>query len=193
MATQRKTKKVAKVTRRQPVAQQQTTNQQPANYGWVIWILLVLVLLAIAFLVGRTAKVAPKVTEAPAATEAPAQAETCRVIHESVMVETMDHVSTSGDFIHVEYWFDGQPERETILDAAKADGGAYTFSRPLKGWVWEYDGCTYDEVLAQVNANITRRLAGHFNNVGYFPYGVVLSGSDKNSPWDPTKLFVPAH
>ncbi len=67
MATQRKTKKVAKVTRRQPVAQQQTTtNQQPADYGWVIFILVVL-LLVIAFLIGgRAAKAAPKVPEAPA-------------------------------------------------------------------------------------------------------------------------------
>ncbi len=145
------------------------------------------------------ATVSSTVTFAPTATiEAPTQASAaqpqgCHVIHESVLVESMDHVSTSGDFIHVEYWFDGQPERETILDAAKADGGAYTFSQPLKGWIWEYDGCTYDEVLAQVNANITRRLAGHFNNVGYFPYGATLSETDKNAPWDPTKLFVPAH
>lgn len=150
----------------------------------------------------QAAPAAPQATEVvPSATvqmntpaaQVPAQPQGCHVIHESVLVESMDHVSTSGDFIHVEYWFDGQPERETILDAAKADGGAYTFSRPLKGWVWEYDGCTYDEVLAQVNANITRRLAGHFDNAGYFPYGAVLSGSDTNAPWDPTKLFVPAH
>lgn len=140
----------------------------------------------------ESTQVSAPTAAAPTMTAQPVQPEGCHVIHESVLVESMDHVSTSGDFIHVEYWFNGQPERETILYASKADGGAYNFSRPLKGWVWEYVGCSYDQVLAQVNAHIEGRLAGHFNNVGYFPYGVPLSGDDKDAVWDPTKLFVPA-
>lgn len=104
--------------------------------------------------------------------------ESCHVIHESVVVETMDHAATSGSFIHLEYWWDGQPEKETILPAAEAGGGRFNFIRPLKGWIWEYQNCTFEEVKAQVDVHIPRRIEGGANNAGYFN-------------WKETGLFVP--
>jgi hypothetical protein len=112
----------------------------------------------------------------------------CRVIHESVITTEMDHVSTSGDFLHVEYWYPGEPERETILPADKAAGGRFNFTRPLQGWVWEYDGCTLEEVEAQVEAHITRQLEGGANNEGYFPFEEV----EDAKAWHPSLLFLPA-
>lgn len=103
----------------------------------------------------------------------------CRLIHESVVVETMDHVSTSGSHIHLEYWWNGQPEREVIFVAAEAKGGRFDFKRPLKGWVWEYTDCTFDEVKQQVDAHIERQRAGGANNDGYHE-------------WRTTGLFEPA-
>ncbi len=103
----------------------------------------------------------------------------CQVIHDSVVTPQMDHVSTSGSFIHLEYWWDGQPEKETILPAAKAAGGRFNYSQPLKGWVWEYEGCTYAEVLAQVESHIARRLEGGADNAGFVK-------------WQSAGLFQPA-
>jgi len=108
----------------------------------------------------------------------PAAAQGCRVIHESLVDEGMDHVSTSGNFIHLEFWWPGQPEKETIFTAADAAGGRFNFSRQLRGWVWEYSNCSFDEVKAQVDAHITRRLEGQASNAGFVP-------------WDETGLFTP--
>jgi hypothetical protein len=132
----------------------------------------------------------PLATATPTETEQKSVANTgCRVIHESVIVAgQMNHVSTSGSFLHVEFWVPGQPERETILDASKASGGRYNFSRTdIAGWVWEYAGCSYEQVLEQVTAHIPRRIAGGANNDGYVKYEVV------NNPqaWHPSVLFIP--
>lgn len=102
----------------------------------------------------------------------------CHIIHDSVVVETMDSVSTSGDFIHLEFWYEGQPEREAIFTAAEANGGRFMFERSLKGWVWEYKNCSYDEVYQQVQLHITRRLEGKANNAGFID-------------WKSTGLFKP--
>lgn len=121
----------------------------------------------------------PTATPQPTATPTTAAvlAQGCRVIHEYPLLE-LDHVSSSGTHIHVEYWWNGQPEKETVLPAELADGGAFDLTRPLKGFVWEYDGCSLGEVLEQVDAHIGRRLAGKFNNAGYVP-------------WQQTGLFSP--
>ena len=124
---------------------------------------------------------ADEIVTAPASTSSnqPAvEPEGCHIIHDSVVVETMDSISTSGDLIHLEYWYEGQPEREAIFVAAEGDGGRFMFTRPLKGWVWEYENCTYDEVYQQVQLHITRRLEGKANNAGFID-------------WKSTGLFKP--
>jgi len=102
----------------------------------------------------------------------------CKIIHDSLVDVEMDHISSSGNFIHLEYWYPGEPERETILPAATAGGGRFNFSRGLRGWVWEYADCTFDEVKQQVDAHIQRRLEGGANNDGYYE-------------WKETGLFNP--
>lgn len=102
----------------------------------------------------------------------------CHIIHESVLVDEMDHVSSSGTHIHVEYWWPGEPERETILTTADAEGGRFNFTRSLRGWVWEYTSCTLEEVMSQVETHIQRRLDGEANNDGFIK-------------WKDTELFEP--
>jgi hypothetical protein len=103
-------------------------------------------------------------SSAPANNPAPA----CRVIHEGPLDPHSTEVATSGSHIHVEWYFDGQPEYETILKASDAKGGRFLLERSVTGgWVWEYADCTFTEVREQVDAHIARRLAGEANNGGY--------------------------
>ena len=111
-------------------------------------------------------------------TPVPQPAATCRVIHD-YQLQDLTEVATSGSHIHVEYWTDGHPERETMLPARDADGGRFILTQPLRGHVWEYADCSDDQVMSQINAHIQRRLAGHANNAGFVQ-------------WTTTGLFQPS-
>lgn len=102
----------------------------------------------------------------------------CSMINDYDLLEFMDHLSTSGSQIHVEYWWEGEPERETFLPTVEVKGGRYNLTRGLKGHIWEYANCTNQEVLDQIMAHINRRLAGGANNAGYVK-------------WETTGLFQP--
>lgn len=91
----------------------------------------------------------------------------CRVINDYNLLPDMDHVSTSGTQLHVEYWWEGQPERETLLPTKGVAGGRYNLTRSLRGHVWEYNSCTDVEVRTQIDAHIPRRKAGGANNAGF--------------------------
>lgn len=101
---------------------------------------------------------------APIAPVAPASAPTsaCRLINDYGL-ENRTEVATSGSQLHVEFWNEGQPERETLL----AGPARYSLGRSLRGHVWEYAGCTSEEVMAQINAHIGRRIAQGANNAGF--------------------------
>lgn len=107
--------------------------------------------------------VVPVVVPTASVPAANAPVQQCRVIHD-YQLKDLPEVSTSfGNFIHVEYFVDGQPEFETLLP-----GGRYTLNTQFPGGhVWEYTGCTQDEVMAQINAHIARRLGQKANNGGY--------------------------
>lgn len=111
-----------------------------------------------------------------AATNVPSK---CRVIHDYNLDWDMDHVSSGGTQLHVEYWWEGQPERETFLPTVGVAGGRYNLTRSLRGHVWEYADCSDAEVGAQIDAHIPRRLAGGANNAGFID-------------WSSTGLFRPA-
>ena len=94
----------------------------------------------------------------------PATPTDCRVIHD-YQLKDLTEVSTSNDgWLHVEYWLGGDtPEYETILP-----GGRYLLRANFAGGhVWEYSGCTFEQVKNQVQAHINRRLAQKANNGGY--------------------------
>lgn len=170
-------------TRNGAVTQTVTLNNSGAG-GAIVAIIALVVVLAIlalgAFLVFRPAAApvaaAPQIvyvaaptavvpvvvpTASVPAVNAPVQQ--CRVIHD-YQLKDLPEVSTSyGNFIHVEYYVEGQPEFETLLP-----GGRYTLNTQFPGGhVWEYTGCTQNEVMAQINAHITRRLEQKANNGGY--------------------------
>ncbi len=108
---------------------------------------------------------------APPAQPTSAPAASCSVIHDYDLLPGMTEVAThseSGYFLHVEFWWEGQPEREVILT-----GGRYTLERDLHGHIWEYSGCTINQVQTQVNANIQRRLAQKANNAGWADMNLV--------------------
>lgn len=87
----------------------------------------------------------------------------CRVIHDYDLNPGMGEVATSGAFLHVEYWTDGQPEREVLLP-----GGRYKLTSPLKGHVFEYASeCNEAQVRTQIDGHIARRLAQKANNAGF--------------------------
>lgn len=158
----------------------------------------------------------------PTLCECPPPPPTCRVIHEYVLEAHMDHVSTSGSHIHVEYHHgDGSGEYETFLPARLAIGGfwhiregfwrgdpgsivsrAWQFilghdNKYLRGFVWEYADCTDTEVRAQVDAQIARRRAGNADNRGFIPWQDTClfwpeGGSVPSCPPPSAAVFVPA-
>jgi len=87
----------------------------------------------------------------------------CGVIND-YQLQNLTEISTSrNNTIHVEFFTaDGQPEFEAVLA-----GGRYTFPRGLRGHVWEYQECSFEEVRSQVDAHIARRLAQKVNNGGW--------------------------
>ncbi len=87
----------------------------------------------------------------------------------------MCEVATSGSYIHVEYWWESQPERETLL----VGPGRYGLTQSLRGHVWEYAlGCNEAEVRDQIDGHIQRRLSQAANNAGFVE-------------WSTTGLFTP--
>jgi len=118
----------------------------------------------------------PKPTPAAPATAAPTPAAPafqpptpdptdCRVIHDYQLRGLTEVATSSGNWLHVEYWVGGDaPEYETILP-----GGRYLLQVNFAGGhVWEYaDGCTFEQVKAEVDSHIQRRLDQKANNGGY--------------------------
>lgn len=71
---------------------------------------------------------------------------------------------SSDDFIHVEFYTGGNPERDTLLPP-----GEYTLLGNLKGYVWELGpDCTAEDILTRhMEPHIQRRLNLGYNNNGY--------------------------
>ena len=108
---------------------------------------------------------APEVQPTPPANP-PAQ--TCTVIHDYQLKDLTEVATSEGNYLHVEYWVGGDaPEYETILP-----GGRYLLKIQFSGGhVWEYAGCTFEQVKKQVDAHISRRLAQKAKNGGYVEWG----------------------
>ncbi|OGH15114.1 MAG: hypothetical protein A2860_02885 [Candidatus Levybacteria bacterium RIFCSPHIGHO2_01_FULL_37_33] len=103
----------------------------------------------------------------------------CKVINDYPL-ELLQEISTSGSHIRVQYWSDGTPgEKETFLPASAADGGRFNLAQPLKGHVWEFQGCTDQQMRADADASTQRRLLGHADNRGFVD-------------WTCTGLFIPS-
>ena len=103
----------------------------------------------------------------------------CQVINDYPL-ELLPEIATSGSHLRVQFWSDGTPgEKETFLPANAADGGRFNLAQPLKGHVWEFQGCTDQQMRADADASTQRRLAGHADNRGFVD-------------WTCTGLFVPS-
>lgn len=121
-----------------------------------------------------TAVPAPAAARQPAAASGP-----CRAVHDYGL-DLKPEVATSMLYIRVQFWTDGQPERETFLPASAAPGGRFLLTVPLRGHVWEFDGiCTDADMKADVDGSIARRKLGGANTAGYVE-------------WQATGLFRPA-
>jgi hypothetical protein len=78
--------------------------------------------------------------------------------------------SQSDGYIHVEFYFGGPPERETILPFGVGVGG-YSLLEPLNGFAWSYpSSCSFDHVHAQVRRHIDERLREGRPNAGYIDW-----------------------
>lgn len=103
----------------------------------------------------------------------------CHVINDYGL-DGKPEVATSGSHLRVQFWNDGTPgEKETFLPSSAADGGRFNLTKPLKGHVWEFDGCTDQQMRTDADASTQRRVAGHADNVGYVD-------------WCTTGLFQPS-
>jgi hypothetical protein len=114
--------------------------------------------------------------EQPAVVQPTPPAPICTVIHDYQLKDLPEVATSSGNFLHVEYWTGGSaPEYETILP-----GGRYLLRTNFAGGhVWEYGpGCDFDQVMEQVNAHIARRIAQKAKNGGYVN-------------WESTGYFIP--
>lgn len=132
------------------------------------------------------APAAPAATAVPAVVPPPASAPAaasvaCQAVpSDGYGLDLKPEVATSGTYIRVQYWWEGQPERETYIPASAAGGGRFILTRALRGHVWEFHGnCTDADMTADVKGSIARRLAGGANNAGYVE-------------WQATGLFRPA-
>lgn len=100
---------------------------------------------------------------------------TCGVIHEYELSPTLLEVSThnvEGYWIHVQFFVNGGPEMETVLQH-----GRYTIDRTTggpRGFVWELGpNCSQQQVIDDMNGSIARRQANNVNTVGVAPQSVV--------------------
>lgn len=74
--------------------------------------------------------------EADAASpDASREVASCRVISDSGLGWDAASVAAIGSYLHVEFWWSGQAEREMILAAAETAGGRYDLSRSLSGHI----------------------------------------------------------
>lgn len=92
----------------------------------------------------------------------------CHAIHDYQLKDLTEVSTSEGNWLHVEYWVGGNaPEYETILP-----GGRYLLQINFAGGhVWEYpSNCTFEQVKAEVDDNIIRRLAQKANNAGYIEW-----------------------
>lgn len=85
--------------------------------------------------------------------------ESCRVIDDYIFDGMESIGTTTGNYLHVSYWTTqtkdlARPELEVVLPA-----GTYRISNDttVRGHVWEYDGCSRQEVENQVEDHIARR------------------------------------
>ncbi len=103
------------------------------------------------------------VVAVPTASVPTAPVPSCKVIHDYQLKDLSEVATSVGNYIHVEFYVDGQPEFETLLP-----GGRYTLNTQFPGGhVWEYSGCSENEVMVQINAHIARRLSQKANNGGF--------------------------
>jgi len=111
----------------------------------------------------------------PTPTPATPIAANCRIIHDYQLKDLTEVSTSDGNWLHVEYWPGGDaPEYETILP-----GGRYILKISFAGGhVWEYAGCTFGQVKAEVDAHISRRLEQKAKNGGYVE-------------WQSTNFFEP--
>lgn len=118
----------------------------------------------------------------------------CRVIHESLVDQWMNHVSSSGSHIHLQFYMgDDQPEYETLLPTAGVSGGRWNFGTTrVRGWVWEYADCTDQQVLEQIGAHIPRRVDGGAPNDGYVPWNETFLKPAGGNPHVPTASSSPS-
>ncbi len=89
----------------------------------------------------------------------------CRAIHDYQLKGLTEVATSEGGWIHVEYWTGGNaPEFETLLP-----GGRYIIITNFAGGhVWEYPAtCSFEQVMSQIQAHISRRPAQKANNGGY--------------------------
>jgi hypothetical protein len=108
---------------------------------------------------------------------APDATSECRVVHDYNLRQDDTEVATDSNpdsLIHTETYTNTNngsgPEMESVLD-----GGRYRVNQEngVRGHVWEYDGCTREQVERQVDKHIERRLGQKANNVGWAPDFVV--------------------
>lgn len=92
----------------------------------------------------------------------------CHVIHDYQLRDLTEVSTSEGRWLHVEYWIGGEsPEFETLLP-----GRRYAITVQFAGGhVWEYpETCYREQVMSQIEAHISRRLAQKANNGGFVPW-----------------------
>jgi len=120
------------------------------------------------------AAAAPQPPSATATPQPTTASTVCTVKHDYALTRDMQEVSTHPSmwWIHVEFYANDDPESETLLAAGRykiANG-----SGGLRGHVFEYgQECTREQVTAQINAHIQRRLDNKANNKGWAPQSLV--------------------
>ncbi len=116
-------------------------------------------------------------------TPLPGEAE-CVVAHE-YQLKDLTQISADREFLHVQFWWEGVPERETLLPPGTYPIGS-DWTGMLQGMVWELGGpnCTAEVALRDYLApSIQRRM-----NAGYLHWTWLVEQGIVSVAWQPNPV-----
>lgn len=123
----------------------------------------------------------------PTPEPSPSGENNCVVVHE-YQLRDLTEISADIEFIHVQFWWEGVPERETLFPP-----GRYTIPKEwnegkLRGMVWEISGqnCTAEVALRNhLKPSMNRRVTGGVNHAGYLHWTWLVDQGIVSVAWQP--------
>lgn len=120
----------------------------------------------------------------------PSGESSCVVVHE-YQLRDLTEISADIEFLHVQFWWEGVPERETLFPPGRYTIPTEWSEGKLRGMVWELGGsnCTADAALRDhLNPSMDRRVAGGVNHAGYLHWTWLVEQEIVSVAWQPNPV-----